>query len=245
MNNIDVFISYRSTQTEIARNIRTELEKNGFHCWLASDDLKDTKKYLSMIPDAISSCKFFLLIASEDIEESVWIPKELDTAVNHEKIIIPLCINNSSKSIYPFYLSGVKWYDNLPALIAVMKKLHKKSTLFTKKWSNSSVYNRFTDQEEFLSLNTFTSFCAALMIICISIFLYFGEFYLPFIIFILTWNDLIFYTGAKLVPRIAARDNRALIVILSIITAFILTIVYFFITLFAFMLFYYLYVKMK
>lgn len=84
-----IFISYSSIDTEWAQTLRARLERDGLSCWMAPEDIRAGQDYASEIPAAIANCSVFLLLLTDNAQRSTWIPKELDTAINLSKPIIP------------------------------------------------------------------------------------------------------------------------------------------------------------
>lgn len=89
-----VFISYSSIEYNIASNVRSILQQNGIECWMAPESIPAGSDYGEEIPTAIENCDAFVLILSENSQNSKWVPKEIDLAITNDKIIIPLHIDN-------------------------------------------------------------------------------------------------------------------------------------------------------
>jgi len=107
-----VFISYSSKDFETAATIRRQLENIGIECWMAPESIPSGKSYMEEIPKAIRSSDIFLLILSQNTQESKWVPREVDQAVNNSVIILPFmiedCILNDQ---FSFVLSNVQWIE--------------------------------------------------------------------------------------------------------------------------------------
>ena len=84
-----VFISYSSRDYEQAQKLRTRLENDGISCWMAPENIRAGQDYASEIPAAIANCSVFLLLLTDNAQKSTWVPKELDTAINHSRPIVP------------------------------------------------------------------------------------------------------------------------------------------------------------
>lgn len=106
-----VFISYKSEELDTAMWMRSVLETNGISCWMAPDNIPGGSSYAAEIPRAIRGCKVFVVILSEKTQESMWVPKELDQAINAHKIVMPFMIEDCVlKDDFNFYLSNVHRY---------------------------------------------------------------------------------------------------------------------------------------
>lgn len=107
----EIFISYSTVDTASAETVRNVLEKNGLSCWMAPRDIPGGSNYTKEIPIAIRNCKVFVLILSKHAQGSQWVLKELDSAVNCGKVILPFmledCILNDE---FNFLLTGAQRY---------------------------------------------------------------------------------------------------------------------------------------
>jgi len=90
----EVFISYSSIDASQAETVRNVLEKNGFSCWMAPRDIPGGSNYTKEIPIAIRNCKVFVLVLSKNAQSSHWVLKELDSAVNCGKTILPFMLED-------------------------------------------------------------------------------------------------------------------------------------------------------
>lgn len=108
----DVFISYSTKDIQRAEAIRNVLEDNGISCWMAPRDIPAGSNYSREIPVAIRTCQVFLLILSNYAQESPWVLKELDSAVNCAKVIIPFMLEDFSlNDEFNFLLTGAQRYS--------------------------------------------------------------------------------------------------------------------------------------
>lgn len=123
----EVFISYSTVDLDNAETVRNVLEKNGLSCWMAPRDIPGGSNYTKEIPIAIRNCKVFVLILSKNAQGSQWVLKELDSAVNCGKVILPFmledCILNDE---FNFLLTGAQRYA------AYQKKAEAMETLISR-----------------------------------------------------------------------------------------------------------------
>lgn len=123
----EIFISYSTVDTVNAETVRNVLEKNGLSCWMAPRDIPGGSNYTKEIPIAIRNCKVFVLILSKNAQSSHWVLKELDSAVNCGKVILPFmleeCILNDE---FNFLLTGAQRYA------AYQKKAEAMETLISR-----------------------------------------------------------------------------------------------------------------
>lgn len=106
-----VFISYKAEEYREAKWIKDRLEAEGIRCWMAPASIPGGSNYAMEIPIAIRDCTAFIMVLSRQAQNSKWIPRELDRAINHDKRILPFCIDNYPlREHFSFYLSNVQCY---------------------------------------------------------------------------------------------------------------------------------------
>ena len=104
-----VFISYSSKEYAQANELRQLLQNNGISCWMAPESIASGSNYATAIPSAIRGCSVFLLLLTQASQESRWVPREVDVAINSGKRIIPYMIQNCPiTDTFDFYLIGVQ-----------------------------------------------------------------------------------------------------------------------------------------
>ena len=105
----EVFISYSSKNFKEASTVKEALEKNDISCWMAPDSIPAGSNYSKEIPSGIKNCKIFLLILSDEAQESIWVSREVEQALNDNKTIIPFQIEDFKlNDSFNFYLSQVQ-----------------------------------------------------------------------------------------------------------------------------------------
>ena len=87
-----VFISYSSKEQSAANSIRGILLDEGIKTWMAPWDIPVGNKYAEVINRAIKNCSCFILVLSEHAQNSIWVAKEVERAVNYRRPIIPVVI---------------------------------------------------------------------------------------------------------------------------------------------------------
>lgn len=111
MGTVSAFISYRSNEIAEACWVKQALEMNGISCWMAPDSIAGGANYASEVPKAIRACDIFILILSKGAQESKWVPKEVDLAINESKRILPFDIDNAPlNDSFSLYLSNIQRY---------------------------------------------------------------------------------------------------------------------------------------
>lgn len=224
----DVFISYHQDARQAALALRAALEKEKISVWMAPDDIKNGFTYASSVPYAIEGCKVFVPILSADSERSVWMPKEIDTAVNSGKIIIPYSLKGQDVSdSIGFYLTGIEKYEDMSDLVGRIKR-HTGANVgfFLKKWLDGGPYKKLNDTEEYLAMNIITVMAFLFAALVFQLILSTGSTILASFIFSFIFLDLVWYTGGMIVPRIARTNNKKLIVFASLFVTTLLSVIW-------------------
>ena len=124
MGEKQVFISYKSEEFDEANWVKTVLETNGISCWMAPMCITGGSSYAVEIPQAIRNCKVFVLILSEKSQMSKWVPREVDQAINENKIIMPFMLENCKlKDDFNFYLTNVQRYAAYESKVNAIEKM--------------------------------------------------------------------------------------------------------------------------
>lgn len=106
------FVSHCSKDIKIVEQIVDVLKDCGIPYWKAPEMIPVGSNYAKEIPMAIKNCSIFLVIVSKASQGSVWIEKELDSAINARKKIIPVRIDDAPLSdIYTFYMNNIQMID--------------------------------------------------------------------------------------------------------------------------------------
>jgi len=101
-----VFISYSSKNKDTAEAIRNVLHKNGIKSWMAPMDIPTGSNYAKVINKAIKNCSCLLLLLTKSAQESIWVPKEVERALNYKKTIIPVQLEDVVlNDEFEFYIS--------------------------------------------------------------------------------------------------------------------------------------------
>lgn len=147
----DVFISYSSNEYEVANIVRTALKANGITFWMAPESIPGGSNYMEVIPTAISESKILVLLLSESAQNSKWVPKEIEQALNNNLIIIPFQIENCKiNNMFNFIIGNsqrilayMSLQDSLKKLVNTIKSiLGKENTTIsepTEKIENKNV----------------------------------------------------------------------------------------------------------
>lgn len=108
-NQNSIFISYSSKDIKFVERIMEELEKIGATYWKAPEMIPAGSSYAREIPQAIQNCGVFLLVLSPTSQDSIWVEKEIDSAICNRKTIIPFEVKEVElNDTFRFYLNNVQ-----------------------------------------------------------------------------------------------------------------------------------------
>ena len=100
------FISYSTKNQDFADSMRQLLRQNGVSSWMAPMDIPVGSKYAQVITRAIKECACVVLLLSDASQNSTWVSKEIERAVNYRKIIIPVQLEDLVlNEEFEFYIS--------------------------------------------------------------------------------------------------------------------------------------------
>jgi len=120
-----IFISYSRKDIGFVRKLAGDLEKAGYDVWWDLTDLRGGDDWVRVIPDAIESSAFFIVVLSPNAVVSDWVRKEYTQALSLHKKVIPIMLARSS---VPFALNTINYVDftgddyaaNLNSLLAAL-----------------------------------------------------------------------------------------------------------------------------
>ena len=103
-----LFISYSRKDIAFARRLAGDLEKAGYAVWWDITDLRGGDDWIRVIPEAIASSDFFIVVLTPNSTVSEWVRKEYTQAVSLHKKIIPLMLERTAM---PFALNTLNYLD--------------------------------------------------------------------------------------------------------------------------------------
>lgn len=108
----EVFVSYAGGDKETAFRIAAFLEDKGIVCWIAPRDVPPGTDYGTAILDGIEGCSAFILVLSEEANDSTFVRKEVERAVSKGKPVLPVRIREVAPSgALEFFVSSSQWVD--------------------------------------------------------------------------------------------------------------------------------------
>ena len=103
-----LFISYSRKDINFARRLAGDLEKAGYVVWWDITDLRGGDDWVRVIPEAIETSDFFIVVLSPHATASEWVRKEYTQALSLRKRIIPIMLEQTP---VPFSLNTINYLD--------------------------------------------------------------------------------------------------------------------------------------
>ncbi len=125
----DVFISYSSQNKNVADAIVADLEQHGIRCWYAPRGIMPGQEWASAIREALDEAKVFILIYTEESNQSRQVMNEVAMAFKGGKVIVPFRLTEDlMNSELEYYLTRVHWLDALTEPLSESIKMLRKQT---------------------------------------------------------------------------------------------------------------------
>ncbi|MCR5385274.1 MAG: toll/interleukin-1 receptor domain-containing protein [Saccharofermentans sp.] len=116
----DVFISYSTKNKNVADAIVSDFEQHGIKCWYAPRDIVPGQEWVTAIKEGLSDARIFVLIYTNESNESRQVMNEVALAFNAGKTIVPFRLTEElMNNELEYYLTRVHWLD------AITKPLNK------------------------------------------------------------------------------------------------------------------------
>lgn len=103
-----IFISYSRKDSDFVRKLAGDLEKARYDVWWDVSDLRGGDDWPRVIPAAIESSDFIIVVLSPNAILSEWVEKEYTQALGLRKKIIPIMLARSS---VPFALNTINYVN--------------------------------------------------------------------------------------------------------------------------------------
>ncbi|MGZ9164493.1 MAG: TIR domain-containing protein [Anaerolineales bacterium] len=121
-----IFISYSRKDIAFVRELAGDLEKAGYDVWWDLTDLRGGDDWPRVIPAAIESSQYVIVVLSPNSVISDWVEKEYTQALGLRKKIIPIMLKPGSVPFalntinYVSFASG-EYIDNLNKLLTALE----------------------------------------------------------------------------------------------------------------------------
>lgn len=109
---LQVFISHSSADRDVAQKVCDMIEARGLKCWIAPRNITPGREYAAEIVDAINDCGALVLVLTENANDSKFVAKEVERAVDRGRPVIPLRVREvkPGKSL-ELFISSSHWID--------------------------------------------------------------------------------------------------------------------------------------
>ena len=114
---MSTFISYSTKDFETVKKIVSALEQNGVKCFYAPRDIEPGTDYATEIVKAIKNLDCVTLIFSNASNTSMYVLREINSAILNNKTVIPFKIDDAMPSeSMEFYLGATHWLTAYPTV---------------------------------------------------------------------------------------------------------------------------------
>jgi hypothetical protein len=103
-----IFVSYSHKNTDFAKQLTKDLEREGYDIWLDSTDIQTGSRWDDEIVKGLNASEVFMILLSETSAASQNVRDEIGYAVDHNMHIVPLLIEPCE---VPFRLRRVQYVD--------------------------------------------------------------------------------------------------------------------------------------
>ena len=108
---LDVFISFKSDDSQITNDVYEYLKDKRIKCWMSEKDIGGGVNFGKEIVDALDNVTSVLLIYSKNTPKSEWVNRELYYAARNSVHIFPFIVDDSSDiaNEIAFIISSHNW----------------------------------------------------------------------------------------------------------------------------------------
>jgi len=107
----DVFVSFAAEDSELCNRIVFELSRYAITAWLHHKDIEKGSDFISSIENGIIKANNVIYIISHNSHNSDYCGRELSIAINNNKRIIPLIIDNIDTAHLPKEVKTLQYID--------------------------------------------------------------------------------------------------------------------------------------
>jgi len=111
----EVFISHSSKDQAAAQAALAALEGRGISCWIAPRNIAPGREWGEALMEGIESCRVFLLLFSENANQSPQVRREVERAVHKGLIVVPVRLEDRlPQKALEYFISAAHWMDAFP-----------------------------------------------------------------------------------------------------------------------------------
>ena len=101
-----VFISYSTMNQKEADIVKQYLKKQHINTWMAPENIPAGSRYAQVINKALKECACVVLLLTDEAQNSIWVDKEIERALNYRKTVIPIQVGELLlNDAFEFYIS--------------------------------------------------------------------------------------------------------------------------------------------
>lgn len=109
-----VFISYAREDKAYVKGLEAEFHARGITCWW-DKQLQPGEYFQTVIRKVIGSCATLVVVASQNVEKSAWVGREVALATQRNKTVLPLRVDESIPLVIaPIGYEDVRTYRTPP-----------------------------------------------------------------------------------------------------------------------------------
>jgi hypothetical protein len=128
-----VFLSYTRSDSDFARRLANDLEKNGLRVWLDEREIAVGDKLADKLVSGMESSQWIVPVLSPEATSSSWFKRELQLALHQEErrrrsLVLPVLYKGDrvpeglSERVYADFRSN--YYSGLGNLVAAIRREH-------------------------------------------------------------------------------------------------------------------------
>lgn len=118
---IKIFFSYSIKDKGQIVELKRDLEKLGFECFLAHEDINPSYEWQEEIYRNLLECNIFIPYISKNFKESDWTDQECGIAYTHSKLIIPLQVEELTPYGFINKFQGLKFNSKRSLSYKILK----------------------------------------------------------------------------------------------------------------------------
>ena len=107
-----IFISFASSDIDLAHLVVEALERTAFRCWISDRDIEPGRSYPAAITAAVKASGVVLLLLTDASNSSPHVLREVELAFNARRPVLPVRIGGvTPSSDLQYFLSTTQWLD--------------------------------------------------------------------------------------------------------------------------------------
>ncbi len=113
-----IFISYSRHDQDIVYAVANELRTKGFEVWTDVTGIRGGATWLFEIQKAIVQSQMILVLWSKAAHESQWVEREIIYALDHQKTIVPILLDDTKLNLALINLQPIRGQASMGDILA-------------------------------------------------------------------------------------------------------------------------------